>query len=267
MSHDAMTRVALVIPTLGTRVDYLEQTLESVTSQGVAVELVMVCPEAASAARALGDRFGARWLADPGSLPAAINVGMAHVDDQVTYVSWLGDDDLLEPGSLHATVTALDSHPDAVLAYGACRYIDGKGRELWVSAAGKWADRVLTWGPQLIPQPGMLVRHDAWRAVDGVDESFRFAFDFDLLLKLRAQGMFIALPDVVSAFRWHADSLTVSDRSTNLDESERAKRRYLTPTQQRWKWTWEKPVRGATRIAAWEVQRRAQRLTSRMDAP
>jgi hypothetical protein len=39
-------------------------------------------------------------------------------------VPWLGDDDLLEPGSLTATVAALDADAGAVVAYGSCRYID-----------------------------------------------------------------------------------------------------------------------------------------------
>jgi len=266
MSHVAMPRVLLVVPTLGTRVDYLTQTLASITEQGVRADIVLVSPESASQARSFANDIGARWIPDPGSLPAAINLGISSADPGIEYVTWLGDDDLLTPGSLEHTVSALDANPNAVLVYGACRYIDGHGRELWVSSAGVMAQRVLPWGPQLIPQPGMLVRRSAWIAVGGVDESFRFAFDFDLLLKLRRLGSLIALPEIVSCFRWHADSLTVSDRSTNLDESQRAKRRYLTPRQQRWKWIWEKPVRGATRIAAWEVHRRARMASNRLDA-
>jgi GT2 family glycosyltransferase len=261
-----MTRVLLVVPTLGSRVNYLAQTLASIADQGVRADIVLVAPDAASDARALAHGAGARWMPDPGSLPAAINLGISTAAPGIEYVTWLGDDDLLTPGSLVSTTAALDSNPKAVLAYGACRYIDAQGRELWESSAGTMAQHVLPWGPQLIPQPGMLVRKSAWIAVGGVDETFRFAFDLDLLLKLRLQGKFVALPEIVSCFRWHADSLTVSDRTTNLDESQRAKRRYLTPGQQRWKWIWEKPVRGATRLAAWEVQRRARKVSVQMDA-
>jgi GT2 family glycosyltransferase len=105
----------------------------------------------------------------------------------------------------------------------------------------------------------MLVRTSAWQAVGGVDESFRFAFDLDLLLKLQQQGELIDVGQVVSSFRWHADSLTVGDRSENLRESELAKRRALSPTARKLAWLWEKPVRGATRLAAAEVARRAKR--------
>ena len=130
---------------------------------------------------------------------------------------------------------------------------------MWVNRAGPWASRILGWGPDLIPQPGMLVRLDAWRAVGGLDETYRFAFDLDLLLKLKRLGPLIDVGHVVSSFRWHPDSLTVGDRDTNLAESERAKRNALSPRARSWAWLWEGPVRLATRVAAHEVNRRASR--------
>lgn len=255
-------RVLIVVPTLGDRLAYLEQCLASVAAQDMAADILVVAPPRDDVLK-LADRFGARMLPDPGGLPAAINAGVAAAKDHHEFVNWIGDDDLLEPGSLAATTAMLDSNPEAVVAYGACRYIDGDGLELWVSRAGRWADRILAWGPDLIPQPGMLVRRSAWARVAGVDESFRFAFDLDLLLKLRRVGRLVDTGTVVSCFRWHADSLTVGDRTANLAESERAKRRALGPTARRLAWLWERPIRVATRVAAAEVSRRARRIEAR----
>ncbi len=256
------TEVLIVIPTLGQRVDYLRQTLESIRDQQVEADVTVVTPTSSVAARALAHEFGAQVIDDPGSLPAAINLGVAQAGVQHRYVNWLGDDDLLTDKSLESTTGALKSNPRAVVAYGSCRYVDPQGKELWVSKAGKWADRILTWGPDLIPQPGMLIRRDAWKSVGGVDETLSHAFDLDLLLKLRAFGDFTAVDSVVSCFRWHPDSLTVSDRSKSLHESEEIKRRYLSPRQEKLKWLWEQPVRVATRIAAQRLNKRAYRLSA-----
>jgi len=270
MSHPSSPRIRLVVPTLGERSTYLAETLRSIHNQGVPCDLVIVSPDSAPEARAQAADAGARWVSDPGSLPGAINAGIGAVDplglphSKIDYVTWLGDDDLLTPGSLTRTVEALDADPGAVLAFGECQYIDAAGHPLWISRAGPWATRVLSWGPQLIPQPGMLVRRTAWDAVGGLDEGLRFAFDFDLLLKLQSEGTFISIPHMVSRFRWHPASLTVSDRTTNLVESQEVKRRYLTPRQNRWKWVWERPVRIATRTAAREVERRARRIQTQV---
>ncbi len=252
----------IVVPTLGSRLTLLEACLESIASQSVPVDLLIVAPEGESQLLALADRFNAPIIPDPGSLAAAINVGVQAAQDRHQYVNWLGDDDLLEPGSLARTVGALDADPHAVVAYGACRYIDERGRELWISKAGAWAPRILKWGPNLIPQPGMLVRRDAWNRIGGLDESMRFAFDLDLLLRVQPLGRFVDVGAVVSSFRWHGDSLTVSDRTGSLLESEAARRRALSPVGRRIAWLWERPVGVATRLAAAKVSRRAARTSS-----
>ena len=43
--------------------------------------------------------------------------------------------------------------------------------------------------------------------------------DLDAFLKLRRRGRFVWTRETVSAFRWHAESLTVSDRSASSRES------------------------------------------------
>jgi GT2 family glycosyltransferase len=254
----SQARVLLVVPTLGQRITYLYDTLSSIAAQDLPTDVVLVAPLTPEI-QGLAEQFNAQVLPDPGSQPKAINAGMRLAQPNHEYVNWLGDDDLLEPGSLACTTRALDTNPEAVVAYGACRYINESNQELWVSKAGPWATRILAWGPDLIPQPGMLVRRSAWERVGGVDESYRFAFDLDLLLRLKTVGALIDVGQVVSSFRWHAESLTVSDRATNLAESERAKRTALSPRARQFAWLWEAPVRIATRVAAREVNRRATR--------
>lgn len=252
-------RVLLIVATLGQRAQFLRQTLESIRFQDVPSDLIIVAPENSPETRELAEEFAASLVADPGSLAAAINVGADHAEDHHEFINWLNDDDLLEPGSLLGTTQALDAHQEAVVAFGACRYVDPAGRQLWISRAGKWAPRILSWGPDLIPQPGMLIRSRAWREVGGLDESYSFAFDLDLLLRLKKVGRLVDVSQVVSSFRWHPDSLTVADRTTNIRESERARRAALKPWQRAFAWMWERPVRLATRVAAQEVQRRAAR--------
>lgn len=255
-------RVLIVVPTLGRRPAYLAQTLASVRQQDVPADLVVVCPPSAHQARETAESLGATLLEDPGSLSAAVNLGLAQAKENHRYGNWIGDDDLLVPGSLAATTAALDRDPSAVAAFGACTYIDEDGRALWVSRAGRAAAWMLPWGPDLVPQPGMLFRLEAFRAVGGLDESLEFAMDLDLLLKLRRCGRLVAVDRPVSSFRWHASSLTVSDRTASLVESERVKRRHLPRGLRPAAPVWEIPVRAATRIAARRLNKRAASLAA-----
>jgi GT2 family glycosyltransferase len=254
-------RVLLIVATLGRRPEYLVETLTSIRSQGVTSDVVIVAPTDNESVRQAASEFECSLLPDPGSLAGAINLGATELQPHHEFINWLNDDDLIETDSLAVTMAALDEHKDAVVAYGSCRYIDPTGRLLWVSKAGPWATRILGWGPDLIPQPGMLVRSSAWKKVGGLDESYELAFDLDLLLRLKRLGRLIDVGQIVSSFRWHPNSLTVGDREKNIVESERAKRAALSPTARKLAWMWEAPVRVATKFAAREVQRRAKKNT------
>lgn len=62
---------------------------------------------------------------------------------------------------------------------------------MWTSRSGRLAPALLSWGPSLIPQPGMLFRVADFRAVGGLDESLHYAMDLDLLLRLRRRGRLV----------------------------------------------------------------------------
>ena len=144
--------------------------------------------EARDSARA----HGAELLDDPGSLSAAVNAGLARADARHVYGNWIGDDDLLAPGSLACDEPGPRPRPRRrrcvrPLHVHRRRRVDALG----VSRAGRGAVWLLAWGPDLVPQPGMLFRLDDFRAVGGLDESLKFAMDLDLLLRLRRRGRFV----------------------------------------------------------------------------
>lgn len=249
-----------MVPTLGERPSLLRQTLASIREQELPVDIALVAPETAAEAIATAQEFEAAFIPDPGGLVASINAGVEFAlnEPNIEFVGWLNDDDLLEPNSMQSVVDVLDGDPQTVVAFGACRYINERGEQLFLSKAGTWAPRILAWGPDLIPQPGMLIRADAWRKVGGLDPSYRLAFDLDLLLRIKKLGRLTYAGAVVSSFRWHPNSLTVDDRHRNLHESEHAKRAALPGALRPFARLWEPPVRAAIKLAAGRVNRQAR---------
>ena len=256
--------VLVVLPTLGDRLDTLELTLRSVDDQrhDVALRLVVVAPESAVAARALSERFGATVVGDPKTgISAAINAGIEAADAE-SYYAWMGDDDLYRPGGLRKLVDLMESGPDVVVGYGGCDYIDPDGRTIGTSRAGRAARWLLPWGPDLIPHPGSMIRLDAMRQVGLFDPSLKYAMDLDMFLRLRSSGRYRSTRESVSAFRWHPDSLTVSNRQASSAESEAVKRRHLSPALRPIAPLWELPVRWAAARAALAVSSRARKLAT-----
>jgi len=64
-----------------------------------------------------------------------------------------------------------------------------------------------------VPQETLFWRRSIWEKAGGaVDESFRFAVDWDLLLRFRAAGAtFVRLPRFLGAFRVHGSQKTATE--------------------------------------------------------
>lgn len=253
-------KILVILPTLGERMDSLAETLDAIDAQRADVELalVVVAPASATAARLLASAHGAVIVDDPKTgISAAINRGLAARTDE-EYYAWIGDDDLFRPRGLLTLRRLLESHPEAVLSYGGCEYIDPAGKVLAVSNAGVLARFLLPWGPDLIPHPGTMIRLDALEAIGGFDVSLKYAMDLDAFLKLRSHGRFVSTRLPVSAFRWHPDSLTVANRLNSSLESEAVKTRHLSPVLKPISPVWNLPVRWASSFAARRVSSRAR---------
>lgn len=254
--------ILVVLPTLGDRLDTLRETLESIACQraDVSLTVVVVAPPAAIEARRLAESMGAVVVDDPKmGISTAINFGLAARTTEAFY-AWVGDDDLFRPGGLSKLKGLLDLYPTAVLAFGGCDYIDALGRTITISNAGGLAPFLLPWGPDLIPHPGTMIRLDALESIGGFDRELKYAMDLDAFLKLRAHGRFVWTRESVSAFRWHAESLTVANRLGSSREAESVKRRHLPPLLRPFSALWHYPIRWASTVAANRVSARARSL-------
>lgn len=209
--------VGIVVPTLGMRNDLLEVTLRSIKASSNVYTLI-VCPK--NTDLSTFDELFDEQVWDPGSgLAEAINFGFKSLPEEIQLINWLGDDDFLEPNSIDLIRNVIESDPKAVAAFGKCAYVDSSGKELFINHSGRWAIPLLNFGPDLIPQPGMLFDREVFNKIGGLSNKFGWAFDFDLLLNLKQYGKIKYLNRKVANFRWHQDSLSVGQRRNSVQEA------------------------------------------------
>jgi len=137
----------------------------------------------------------------------AINLGFTNTSGEI--MAWLNSDDLLLPGALAIVADYFYQHPEIDLVYGNRLLIDEKDMEI-----GRWIlpghdSDVLSW-VDYIPQETMFWRRSLWNKVGGkIDESFKFAMDWDLLLRFREADANVAhIPRFLGAFRIHEQQKT-----------------------------------------------------------
>lgn len=221
------SRILVVVPTLGKRLDTLKRALASIQEQrDVVVDTLIVAKAASEDLYEIADRYHARILVHPGNISSAINTGLAQATDAHRYATWLGDDDMLCSRSLAHTSALLESNPAAVLAYGSCNYIDLTGALLFCRRPPFMAPTLLHFVPGLIKQEACLFRLSALKQAGGLDENLKYTMDLDLLLRVHALGSFIRTSRVTAAFCWHPGSLTIANRKASLHEAQLVQRRH-----------------------------------------
>jgi GT2 family glycosyltransferase len=184
------------------------------------------------------------FVSDSGrGLAAAVNAGIASLPPSVKFVNWLGDDDVVSTDGLANLHAILTSNSDAVLAYGYCQYIDSADSPLFTVRVGRWAETLLRFGPQLISQPAILFRRNVFHQIGELDEKLGWAFDLDLILRLRRQGQFKQVTRIVASYRWHNEALTVGSRRESVDEASSVRLRYLSPMARKLSKLWEPIVK------------------------
>jgi GT2 family glycosyltransferase len=253
-------KVGIVVPTLGKRNEFLTQCLYSIAMAGDAFVCIVAPKEfdpSIFADRGLVDQV----LIDPGNgLSAAINYGFANLPHEIEYINWIGDDDFLHRGAIKKCAVELDLNSDVVLVYGRCSYVNPIGKIIWINKSGILASKILRFGPDFIPQPGLLIRRKTFEVIGGLNETLKWAFDYDLLIRLKTKGKFKFVKEVLSSFRWHPESLSVEFRKESVNEASQVRISHLPKAFRILSKLWEFLLRKLTLFGGEIMNRKALKL-------
>ena len=143
------------------------------------------------------------------------------------FVAFLHQDDRYRPGRLRALAEAVRANPGIDFFVNDTAFVSAGGKGL-----GSWRP---TFHPGFCPPrdalpplmiqdtiavPGVAFRRTAAAVGDGLDETLRYTADWDFWLRLASAGGVFRVPRILSEFRVHASSQTVSFAS-HQDEMRR----------------------------------------------
>ena len=224
-----MKRIGVVVPTLFSRSDYLRQSLEAIQKAGDAY-VILMGPNVEANSKDYEGLFD-ELLDEPktGKLSEKLSFALSSFPEKIDLITWIGDDDLLTPGSLKYLEKQFRDDEDLSLIYGACDYIDSNGNKIGQNKSGSWALGLSKIGPFLAPQPGSLFRRHSFEAIGGLDPKLKLTFDFDLFLGLKKHGRVKYTNKTLASFRWHQDSLSVGQRKTSVREASIVRIKHASP--------------------------------------
>ncbi|MBA3765520.1 MAG: glycosyltransferase [Acidobacteria bacterium] len=154
---------------------------------------------------------------------ATLNEGLRR--SRGDYFAYLGSDDVWLPSFLQARVALLESRSEAVLAYGHVYVFDQLDRIIectsdWANYIDGDARRMLLWSTTP-PSPTVLYRRKPLER-HGWNEQAKLE-DYELYLRLSAEGEFAFDPQVLAAWRQHERN-TSRDLSLMMHQSQDAQR-------------------------------------------
>jgi ADP-heptose:LPS heptosyltransferase len=233
-ADNALPRMGIVTPSF-CQPAFLESTIVSILNQDYP-KLLYVVQDGASGDASAGiiEKYAKRlshWESVPDKGQAdAVRKGFSHIDSELgpdDVMAWFNSDDLVAPRALRYVAAYFATHPEVEVVYGHRIIIDGEDREI-----GRWVmpphERDSIEWIDYVPQETLYWRKRAWDLAGGVDTTFQFALDWDLIARFHQAGCrIVRLPHFLGCFRVHSQQKTSQViHTTGADEMARIRLRF-----------------------------------------
>lgn len=202
-----MKLVSIVTPSFN-QAPYLEQTLRSVLDQDYpSLEYIVVDGASTDGSVDILKKYTDRlawWVSEKDSGQGeAINKGLARANGEI--IAWLNSDDYFLPDTISSVVRIFEENPDVILIYGDMLAVDERGQTTNILKYSQLSlEDLLCF--QIIGQPAVFFRRDAYEKAGGLDTTFHFLLDHHLWIRLAQQGRILHVPAVWAAARYHAQA-------------------------------------------------------------
>jgi len=196
-------RISIVTPSYN-QAQFIEETIRSVLLQGYPeLEYILIDGGSSEGTVEIIQKYAqflTYWISEPDrGQTHAINKGLTRCSGMI--FNWINSDDVLAPGALKRVATLIAEHDalaGAVVNFGAGPRTTIKNQMLTA------AELIAT--PKF-HQPGIWLRREYVVDCGGIDESYHFYFDWDLLVRYFASFPAVFYTDdVLSYFRLHPNS-------------------------------------------------------------
>ncbi|MBC7382469.1 MAG: glycosyltransferase [Bacteroidia bacterium] len=202
--------VTIITPSFN-QSQWLESTIQSVLAQTYPnIEYIVIDGGSTDGSQEIIKKYAdkiAYWQTEPdGGQAQAINIG--YRKSKGVLLAYLNADDLLEPTAVETIIRAYEVNPEFAVYYGKCKTIDAKGNILKAGESSQVHFRFLVKEGMLpnIFQPACFFNKIYLNENQFVDENYKYAFDYNLLLSLSSKKSILFLNRDVASYRIHEDS-------------------------------------------------------------
>ncbi len=202
--------VSIITPSFN-QASWLEATIQSVLSQTYTnIEYIIIDGGSTDGSLEIIKKYEDRlayWQSKPdGGQAQALNIGYRKSKGEL--VAYLNADDLLEPTAVESAMRTFDVNPEFAIYFGKCKTIDEQGKVI-KEGEGTQVNYQTLLNEGMLPymyQPSCFFNKGYLTRENFVDESYTYAFDYDLILFLAGKKSIIFLNRDMASYRVHNDS-------------------------------------------------------------
>lgn len=201
-------RVSVIVPSYN-QARWLPATLASIEAQGAVVAETLVLDGGSTDGtveylQSLGSRPGLWWRSRrDGGVAQAVNEGLQRATSPLCAIQ--SSDDEYTPGALEAAVGALESRPDAAVAYADAQYIDADGQLVGRTNVGAYGYDDLLMKRTFVMQSSAVFRTEAAREVGGFRPQHGYVCDSEMWLRIGRRYPLVRVEGVWSRYRVHGE--------------------------------------------------------------
>jgi glycosyltransferase involved in cell wall biosynthesis len=202
-----MKLVSIITPSFN-QARYLETTIKSVLTQDYPrIEYIVIDGASTDNSVDVIKKYENRlayWISEKDNGQAdAINKGLARANGDI--VAWLNSDDYYLPNAISNAVKVFEGIPGVVMAYGDMLAVNELGQTINTLKYKQVSlEDLLCF--QIIGQPAVFFRREAFEKTGGLDTTFHYLLDHHLWIRLAQQGKILHVPQTWAAARYHAEA-------------------------------------------------------------
>jgi glycosyltransferase involved in cell wall biosynthesis len=210
-----LPKISIVTPSYN-QAQFLEKTILSVINQNYPnLEYIIIDGGSKDGSAEIirkYEKYLKYWISEPDHGQSdAINKGLDKCTGDI--FAWLNSDDYFEDDALYRIAKVYKENKNVVIN-GDCRLVDENGKEMEIiRSKGVNLYRLLNFwvGYSIPPQPSIFIPMSCMQHVGYLDTDLNYAMDYDLWLRLIQYYEFFYIPEILSDYRFHSSSKSVSD--------------------------------------------------------
>jgi glycosyltransferase involved in cell wall biosynthesis len=202
-----MQLISIITPSFN-QARYLEGTIQSVLTQDYPrIEYMVIDGGSTDGSIEIIKKYESRlahWVSEKDNGQAdAINKGLARVKGEI--IAWLNSDDYYLPKAISAALKVFEENPEVVMVYGDLLAVDEHGQTINILKYKQLSlEDLLCF--QIIGQPSVFLRREAYQKAGRLDPTFHFLLDHHLWIRIAQQGKILHIPQTWAAARYHAEA-------------------------------------------------------------